>query len=89
MYVVVAHDDLQAVAGLAARSPTIESFIHGIGLHLNGSPLGVERIFVSLQTLHPAFRARTYLWRRQTPEVRIVEWPHGLKNRPGYYDSPD
>jgi adenylate cyclase len=89
MQVIVAHEDLQAIAGIAAQSATVQSFIDGIGLYLNGSPLRVERVFVSLQTLHPAFRARTYLWKKQTPEIRIVEWPHGLKNRPGYDDSPD
>ena len=89
MQIVVAHDDLVAIAGIAARSPTVQSFIHSIGLYFSRSPLCVERIFVSLQTLHPAFRARTYLWTKQTPEIRIVEWPHGLKNRPGYFDSPD
>ena len=78
MEVVVAHDDLLAIAGLAARSPTIQAFIHAIGLHLSHPPLSVERIFVGLQTLHPAFRARTYLWKRQNPEIRIVECRAGM-----------
>jgi adenylate cyclase len=89
MYVVVTHDDLLAVAGIGAQSLTIRSFIHQIGLYLSRRPLCVKRLFLSLQTLHPAFRARTYLWKSRAPEIRIVEWPHGLKNRPGYYDSPD
>jgi adenylate cyclase len=89
MQVIVAHEDLQAIATIAARSPTVQSFIDELGLYLSNAPLRVERMFVSLQTLHPAFRARTYLWRNQIPEIRVVEWPHGLKNRPGYYDSPD
>ncbi len=89
MHVIVAHEDLQAIARIGVQSATVQSFIDGIGSYLGRSPLCVERIFVSLQTLHPAFRARTYLWKKQTPEIRIVEWPHGLKNRPGYYDSPD
>lgn len=87
--VIVTHDDLQPIGRLAARSPTLSSFLDGLGHQLNRSPLGVERIFVSLQTLHPAFRARTYLWKKQSPEIRVIEWPHGLENRPGYYDSPD
>jgi len=77
MHVIVAHEDLQAIARIGVQSPTVQSFIHGIGLHLNSSPLRVERIFVSLQTLHPAFRARTYLWKMQNREIRTVEWPHG------------
>jgi adenylate cyclase len=42
-----------------------------------------------MRALHPVFRARTYLWRQDSGHVRTVEWPHGLENRPGYYDSPD
>lgn len=84
-----ARDRLRVVSALAARSATIQTFIHGIGSYLSDLPLCVERVFISLQTLHPAFRARTYLWKKQKPEVRAVEWPHGLTNRPGYYDSPD
>jgi len=87
--VIVTHDDLRSVARLAAQSPTLSFFLDALGRHLSGSPLCVERIFVSLQTLHPAFRARTYLWKKQSTEIHIVEWPHGLENRPGYYDSPD
>jgi hypothetical protein len=49
----------------------------------------VERLFVSMRALHPAFRARTYLWKRDTNRVHTIEWRHGLENRPGYYDSPD
>jgi adenylate cyclase len=89
MQVKVAQTDLEALARIAAQSPTVESFLHGMGFLLGRSPLRVDRLFVSLRTLHPAFRARTYLWREQTPEIKIVEWPHGLGNRPGYYDSPD
>jgi adenylate cyclase len=87
--VIVARDDLMAVSAIATRSPTVQSFIHEVGLYLSRSPLCVERIFVSLQTLHPAFRARTHLWKKHNPDIRTVEWPHGLENRPGYYDSPD
>ncbi len=84
------HDiDAQALATTAARAPTIEGFLRAAGRLLSASPLQVERIFLSLKTLHPAFRARTYLWRRRCDRVEATEWPHGLQNRPGYYDSPD
>jgi adenylate cyclase len=42
-----------------------------------------------MRALHPAFRARTYLWTLDTNRVQTVERRHGLENRPGYYDSPD
>lgn len=77
-----------ALAAGAIRAKTIAEFVQATGLLLAETALRVERVFVSLATLHPAFRARTYLWQRGA-DVRARDWPHGLKNRPGYYDSPD
>lgn len=73
----------------AYHAATVEDFLARLGKLLWESPLRIERLFVSLQTIHPAFRARTYLWQRETSRVSVVEWPHGLRNRPGYYHSPD
>lgn len=73
----------------AAGTLTVEEFLSASGRYLHSTPLAVDRIFLSLQTLHPAFRARTYEWEQGQTDVRITEWPHGLANRPGYYDSPD
>lgn len=73
----------------AVQSRTIEGFLEAAGMALWSSPLRAERMFLSLQTLHPAFRARTYLWKQETQSVGVIEWPHGPKNRPGYYHSPD
>ena len=72
--------------GSEARTPA--EFVATIGEHLGRSALKVERIFVGLQTSHPEFRARTYIWESSSSAVRTVEWPHGLANRPGYFDSP-
>ena len=80
---------VEVLAANAVGTQTSDEFIQTTGHLLAASPLRVERVFLSLQTLHPAFRARTYLWRKQTDQVLVEEWPHGLKNRPGYYDSPD
>ena len=55
------HDtDARALAAIAARAPTTEVFLSATGRLLSTSPLQVDRIFLSLKTLHPAFRARTY-----------------------------
>jgi adenylate cyclase len=85
--------ELEAIAAMlaanAVENRTVEDFIRSAAHLLADSPLKVERVFLSLQTLHPAFRARTYIWRRRTDGVEVTEWPHGLENRPGYYDSPD
>ncbi len=73
----------------AVQSHTLEEFLATVGAMLCCTSLRVERVFLSLHTLHPAFRARTYLWQQRTRRVSMIEWPHGLKNRPGYYNSPD
>lgn len=79
-------DELVAAA---QREVAVETFVPIVGNLLRSTALGVERVFLSLQTIHPAFRARTYLWQSDTGRVSVVEWPHGLKNRPGYFHSPD
>lgn len=80
---------VEVIAKAAVESRSIEEFLRALGPELQSSPLRVDRVFLSLQTLHPAFRARTYLWRHGVEDMSMIEWPHGLKNRPGYYDSPD
>jgi adenylate cyclase len=83
-------DDLaRELVRTALKSQRVTSFLGSAGRILSRSPLRVERLFVSMKALHPAFRARTYLWRRESDHVSSVNWPHGLENRPGYYDSPD
>jgi adenylate cyclase len=78
-----------SLADSAARTTDARTLIGDVGRLLAATPLRVERAFVSLRTLHPAFRARTYLWLAADDRVRVIEWPHGLKNRPGYLASPD
>lgn len=73
----------------AAASTDARAVIRDIGRLLSAATLRVDRIFVSAQPLHPAFRARTYLWLADDDRVRVIDWPHGLKNRPGYLASPD
>lgn len=77
------------LAHTALESRQTEAFVSAVGCALSRAPLGADRLFVSMRALHPAFRARTYLWKRDTNRVHTIEWPHGLENRPGYYDSPD
>lgn len=77
------------LAHAALESRQTEAFVGAAGCALSRAPLGADRLFVSMRALHPAFRARTYLWKRDTNRVHTIEWPHGLENRPGYYDSPD
>lgn len=78
-----------ALTRAALESPQTEAFVAAAGRALSHSSLRAGRLFVSMRALHPAFRARTYLWEDDTGQVRTVEWRHGLENRPGYYESPD
>jgi adenylate cyclase len=78
-----------ALGRVALQSQTTAAFVAAAGRALSAPPLRAVRLFVSMQALHPAFRARTYLWKKEADDVDMVEWPHGLENRPGYYDSPD
>ncbi len=84
------HDEVAlALADLAAATADPQALVAGLGRVLHKTPLRVERLFVGVQALHPAFRARTYLWHLPEDRVGVIEWPHGLANRPGYFDSPD
>ncbi len=78
-----------ALANLAAATADPQALVRGLGRILHKTSLCIERLFVSVQALHPAFRARTYLWHLPEDRVRVIEWPHGLANRPGYFSSPD
>jgi adenylate cyclase len=77
------------LADIAARTTDPHELVREVGRLLCRTPLRLERIFVSVQALHPAFRARTYLWHLPEDHVRMIEWPHGLAKRPGYLASPD
>lgn len=80
---------LRMLPQVALDAPTTAAFVAAAAGLLARSPLRAARVFVSMQALNPTFRARTYLWEEDTGQVRTVEWPRGLENRPGYYDSPD
>lgn len=82
-------DFVRALTQAALASRQTAAFVAVAGRALVLQSLRVDRLFVSVKALHPAFRARTYLWRRDINRVDTVEWPHGLEIRSGYYDSPD
>src|SRR3546814_17846038 len=63
-------DDLaHELVRTALQSQRVTSFLGSAGRILSRSPLRVERLFVSMKALHPAFRARTYLWRSEERRV--------------------
>lgn len=80
---------LRALPQAALNAPTTAAVVAAAAGLLARSRLRAARVFVSMQALNPTLRARTYLWEEDTGQVRAVEWPRGLENRPGYYESPD
>jgi adenylate cyclase len=84
-----AADLMRPLLQAARAAPEMAAFVGAAARLLARAPLRVARLFVSMQALHPAFRARTYLWQQDTDRIQTIEWPHGLDNRPGYYGSPD
>lgn len=78
----------QIIDGTSTTNTT-EEVIDVIGKVLSASALHVERLFVSIEALHPGVRARTYLWDLKNLPVETTQWMHGLENRPGYFASPD
>ncbi len=81
--------NILALVNASSNSTSISEFIEIVGEALSDTGFKVDRLFLSLQTLHPAVRAKTYLCLRSAQEVETRDWPHGLAQRPGYFDSPD
>jgi|TARA_R100000005_G_C5000267_1_gene207091 adenylate cyclase len=73
----------------ANEAADISCFLADAGRFLLPKPWHVERVFISINALHPSVRGRTQLWQAGDACATVTEWPHGLENRPGYYDSPD
>lgn len=80
---------VRSVLDLSPRVREVSDFVPALGRLLGRSDETVSRLFVSVQSLHPVFRARTYLWYAGWDAAEVKSWPHGLANRPGYEDSPD
>ena len=63
----------RALTQAALKSQQTEAFIAAAGRVLCYSPLHAKRLFVSMRALHPAFRARTYLWTQDANRVHTIE----------------
>lgn len=79
----------RAVLRLGSHCRDAGEFIGALGLLLDHRGKAACRLFASLQSLHPVFRARSYIWHAGWAAARATDWPHGLANRPGYDESPD
>ena len=86
---VTMSDWTRAVLELSGGSRNIGQFLPALGRLLSQNGQRVTRLFTSIQSLHPEFRARSYVWYAGWEVAEVKSWPHGLANRPGYFESPD
>lgn len=63
-----------AQAGL--RNEPLEDIVDGFGRRLNEAGLGIARMFVGLNTLHPTVRARSLIWEEAAGVTRQFEFAH-------------
>jgi adenylate cyclase len=72
----------------AADLPLIRLVVGEFCRRLVDEGLALQRVLVSLRTLHPEMSTIGFLWRRDEPEVREVARGHDLLDTPLYQDSP-
>lgn len=63
-----------AQAGL--RNMPLEDMVDGFGRRLNDAGLGIERMFVGMNTLHPMVRARSLIWNATGGVTQHFEFAH-------------
>src|SRR6185369_1662894 len=72
----------------AADLPLIRLVVGELCRRLGDEGVPLQRVLVSLRTLHPDISTIGYLWRRGEAEVREVARGHDLLSTPLYQDSP-
>ena len=68
--------------------PAIENTVFGLGEKLREVGAPINRLRVSMRTLHPLITAVTVMWELGASEPGVSRAPHGLENRPAYRGSP-
>jgi adenylate cyclase len=72
----------------AAELPLIRQVVGEFCRRLEVEGLPLQRVLVSLRTLHPELATVGYVWRRGEPEVMEVPRGHDILDSPIYQDSP-
>ena len=68
--------------------PDIGDTLTQLGERLLAAGVEVERLRLSMRTLHPLITAFSAIWEREASEVRQLRAAHGLETRTGYIGSP-
>ncbi len=68
--------------------PDIGDTLTQLGKRLLAAGVEVERLRLSMRTLHPLITAFSAIWEREASEVRQLRAAHGLETRTGYIGSP-
>ncbi|MEM8649243.1 MAG: adenylate/guanylate cyclase domain-containing protein [Pseudomonadota bacterium] len=68
--------------------PEIGDTLTQLGERLLAAGVEVERLRLSMRTLHPLMTAFSAIWERDASEVRQLRAAHGLETRSGYIGSP-
>ena len=72
----------------AADLPLIRLVVGEFCRRLGAEGLPLQRVLVSLRTLHPELATVGYVWRRGEPDVQEVARGHDTLDSPLYQDSP-
>jgi adenylate cyclase len=75
-----------ADAGL--RNMPLEDMVDGFGRRLNDAGLGIERMFVGMNTLHPMVRARSLIWDVAGGVTKHFEFAHSEIDSAELQQSP-
>jgi adenylate cyclase len=75
-----------AQAGL--RNMSLEDMVEGFGRRLNDAGLGIERMFVGMNTLHPMVRARSLIWNAVGGVTQHFEFAHSEIDSAQVQQSP-
>ena len=70
------------------KLPGLEDIIFELGERLEIAQAPIERLRLSMRTLHPLNTAYSAIWERGVNKAQALQAPHGMENRPGYVGSP-
>ena len=79
------------IAWLLAEGRLLAGFdeiVRQLGQRLLAAGVPLWRLRWSMRTLHPLTAATSAVWERDQATTTVLETPHGLEGRSGYYGSP-
>jgi len=83
------HDDVAWLLGPHAITTMPRDLVRDFCEHLIGRGLPLDRVAVTVGTVHPLVLGRAWIWRRGDTDVELVEYPHDALQAPEYRQSPN